>query len=297
MKYALILFVSLLMGSSFAQTTNFIEVSAFETVKLKIESIQVHLILESEDEQLETMMYRDFDYSEMEYTEEYYDYEEDWMYEEMMRDSPKKVTKEMKKAYEERAERRASIERQDMEREEEYSRKVSEFEPKTLTDLKLKLNDLGFTYQVLKSNRYYPGDYEEYEDYYDDEAEDTDSLLEIMVTNKADWSRLKEGLLDFPLDYEAIDANYETIEGRFSELIKSVTAKAKLEAEALATAMDRKLGKVIECTNVHPYTPSKRYMTTLDRNFNRARIDLLSDDPFSNFKEEIIEYIYKFQLL
>lgn len=97
MKYVILLLTSLIISQSFAQTTNFIEVAVDEMIELKAESAKLQITVLSASEQ-EARLYSDEYESRYEFGD-YFNEEEDWEYEEMLENSPKKITKKMREGY------------------------------------------------------------------------------------------------------------------------------------------------------------------------------------------------------
>lgn len=291
MKISLLLF-AFTLSTSFAQTSNHIEIAVDEDVVLAPESAKIHIQLQSPDEQMEKLFYSE-DYYESEYDDyDYYDSEEDWMYEEMLSESPKKITKEMKKEYEDRQKRR--IER---ELEEEKERKLREqrmrdFQPILLSDIQAKLDELGIQYRTVKNTTQ-----EIYFEYEYEDSEYADSSLEVTLTSTEAWAQLENGLKEMPTNLNVQDVKYGSMDEKINQMIPKLTEKAQKQAQAIANSLNRKLGKVIECTNVYPYTPSMKYMSSFTGQLERLSRSSDGSNPFESTKTEMIQYVYKFELL
>lgn len=150
------------------------------------------------------------------------------------------------------------------ERNEERVREIAKFKPTMVSDIETILKKINLPFKVIKISVQNERDlYSMY-----DSADDyMDSLIEVILSSEADWNKLNAALNELPIEQEVIDATYESFEKYYSTLIPKLTNKAKMQAEIIASSINRKLGDVIECTNVYPYTPSKSYL----RSFSGSR--------------------------
>lgn len=294
MKYVILLLTSLIISQSFAQTTNFIEVAVDEMIELKAESAKLQIILLSASEQEARLFSDNYEVSENEFEFGYYfNGEEDWEYEQMLESSPKMITKEMKEGYEARARQRELEEKLQQERNEERVREIAKFKPIMVSDIQTILKKINLPFKVIKNGGQ---DNRDVYSMYDSAGDYMDSLIEVTLSSKADWDKLNAALSELPIEQEIIDARYETPDKYYPTLIPKLTNKAQMQAEIIASSIKRKLGSVIECTNVYPYTPSKSYL----RSFTGSRGIFGEDEignPFITNKKELIQYIYRFRLL
>lgn len=288
---------------------NHIEIAVHETVKLKPTQVEVYIKVETAQSQIDRE-FRNDDYEYMyEYEYNWYESsEQDYIYEEMMRENPKKVTKQMKQEYEQRQKEQEAaleeMERARLEREKMNELLRADFDPFDITEVMglLDLNDIKYTIvdgknesgEMMEDDY----DYDEYYDEYDYYRAYSDSVLSVVLLNAADYTKLNELLSELPIIMNVEDISYETNDTKNSVVIPKLTEKATKEAQALATSFGRKLGKVIQCTNVYPFTPSENYMKTyMGRGFDRFMDSDPSENPFDSFNEEIVEYVYRFELL
>lgn len=277
-KNALIILVIGFTQLIFAQNQNFIEVAVNETIELKAKSVEIEVIVIDEYSQRESRLYN---YFEDEY---YYDSEEDYYYEEMIAESPKKVTKEMKEAYEQR-------QREREEWQAEQDRREAEFQPYKITDLMKLLDDHSISYSVV-SRRHS-------ESIYEPNSDATDSILSVILTSKEKYDQFFSLISTEQVYTDHEKVVYEEIEDHYETVIPKITEKANKQANLLASSMQRKLGKVIQCTNVLPTGVSPRVLNQI---YN-GRTSLFSSDndynlsPFSAGQTSFITFIYRFELL
>lgn len=297
MKINLLLFFSLSFTTIFAQNTNFLEIAVDDMIELAPESAQIEIQLMSASEQIRKKFDPDDFYEEIYDEYEYYESEEDWIYEEMLDESPKKITKEMKEAYEERQKIRYERELEKEEVVKQRTQELEEFEPIVLADIQSKLDELGIKYRKIENREksiYF--DYDSYDDW-DESSDYADSSLEVVLTSSEDWSRLTEGMKDMPTKVNVIDVEYGSMDDKINEMIPKLTEKAKKQAQTMANSINRKLGKVIECTNVYPYTPSMKYMASYTNQLRAFTGPKNNSNPFESTKDEMIQYVYRFSLL
>jgi hypothetical protein len=298
MKYYLLLIASIVASQTFAQTSNFIEIAVEEMIELKAQKVIIHIAVLSDDAQRNSLYYDDTEYDESIYEAEYFNEEANWMYEDMLENSPKKITKQMTAEYEERMKEQERLEIIEQQREEEFDRKWEAFKSVSLREVYAEIRKLNVGSRVIKNVQ--NTDYESYE-YYDDYEEDSeylDSVIEITINNQAEWDVLAAGSKDLPIEQFIADIHYGSGEEQYAKVIPNLTKKAQTQAEIMSASINRKLGKVLECTNVYPYTPSKSFLVSYtDRLQQRMRERNNGNNPFDSAKKELVQYIYKFQLL
>lgn len=314
-KTSLIAAGILTFSAAFAQTTaNHIEIVVSEAVELKPTEAEIRIFVESAQSQRDNMS-SDYGYYESIYGYDWYEPSaEDYEYEQLMYENPKKVTKKMTEEYEARQKQReediAAMEREQMEREREREAELANFEPYEVTALMQLLTENGISFtlvnEVALGDDRYEVDYDEWSDeYYDIERYYSDSVLCVKVTNSEAFENLMLTMGDLPIYSKVHDVKFEGSETVNTVVIPKLTDKATKEAQALANSFNRKLGKVIQCTNVHPYTPSSNYMKNyMGDMMNNVMDGLMGDseygyesDPFSKTKKQIVEYVYRFELL
>ena len=264
----------------FAQNQPFIEVAVDEVVELKAINVSYRLKVVSEYDQRENALYN--------YDEEYYyESEEDYYYEEMMAESPKKVTKEMKEAYQQRQ----------LEREEklaEQYRKEAEFQPYRVSDLMQVLDANAIAYEVKKDG----GTLNELLDY-EDYDEGNDSSLVINLTSEEAFDKLSSLIANLQVTTDVLKVTYEELNDMYEVAIPKITTKANKQANVLASSMQRKLGKVIQCTNVLPTGMSPNMVNqVLLNNYDRFSLSGASDsNPFNKTQKNYITFVYRYELL
>ena len=317
-KTSLIAAGILSFSAAFAQTTaNHIEIVVSEAVELKPTEAEIRIFVETGQSQRDNKS-SDYGYSESIYGYDWYEpTEEDYEYEQLMYENPKKVTKKMTEEYEARQKQReediAAMEREQMERERQLEAELASFEPYEVTALMELLTENGISFMIAneaaKGDDRYEVDYDEWSDeYYDIERYYSDTVLCVKVTNSEAFENLMLTIEDLPAYSEVHNVKFEGSETVNTVVIPKLTDKATKEAQALANSFNRKLGKVIQCTNVHPYTPSSNYMKNylgdMGSMMNDVMDGLMGDteygddsDPFSKTKKQIVEYVYRFELL
>jgi hypothetical protein len=293
--------------AAFAQTTsNHIEIAVSEKVELKPTQAEIQISVQTAQSQRdEKASY--YGYSESIYGYDWYEpSEEDYEYEQLMYENPKKVTKKMTQEYEARQKQReediAAMELEQMEREREQEAELANFEPFEITAMMALLTENGISYTIVsKNSNEVENSTSESDSWMDYEMTYySDTILSIVVNDSKAYQNLMLLVSDLPAYAETKDVKFESNEAINSMVIPKLTDKATKEAQALANSFGRKLGKVIQCTNVYPATPSSNYMLNYmgdlsgfmdDSNYNG------DGDPFLTTKKEIVEYIYRFELL
>lgn len=292
-------------STAFTQTTsNYIELVVSEKVELKAKDAVIRIFVESSESQRNKLEY---DYESEDY---YFDYEEygytdaDYEYEYMMSENPKKVTKKMKQEYEERQKNREvqmeAMEKERLERMRQKELELSNFDPFDVTDMMALLTENNIRFTLVNRNSesiISAGRQLEYlmDSDYEREIDFCDTVFSIQVNDSKSYQDLVNLIAELPASSIVDDVEYETSEVINKMVIPKLTEKATNQARILADSFGRKLGKVIQCTNIHPNTPSSNYMSSY--------LDVLDNDhdygsdPFISTKEEMIEYIYRFELL
>jgi hypothetical protein len=307
-KTSLIVAGMLSFSTAFTQTTaNHIEIVVSETVELKVKEAEIRIFVESDQSQRDSKAYR-YGFEESYYDHEGYgNSEADYEYEYLMSENPKKVTKKMKQEYEERQKQREKeleeMERERMEQERQIELEMASFEPYDLTAMMALLteNNIGFTIVDPNSDASESSrkklDYMERSEYEIDRYY-SDSVLSIKVTDSKAYQNLIQLISELPASAVINDVKFESNETINSVVIPKLTEKATNQARALANSFGRKLGKVIQCSNIYPYTPSSNYMRQyMDNLMNEEDFENGDGDPFLSTKKEIIEYVYRFELL
>lgn len=301
MKNLLLLIILFQLSFSGNTQTSYIEIAVDETVELTVKNLTLQLVVESEYRQRNDEF--DYDYDDYYWEEEYYyEDEEDYYYEQMMEESPRKVSKEMKKEYEQR---QADREQREIQREIDRAEREAEmekFQPFTPSDLikLLKENNIAFT---ITSQRAKDDDREYYgyeEEYYDEEEYNdnyyADTVVEILISNKEELKNVRSVVSESPVDDEFTNIVYQSIEDHYATVIPKLTEKANSQAAILAKSLGKKVGKVLQCSNVYPYTPSSRALSGMYNRWDRDEFDWFND-PFLSGKEEMIQYVYRFAMI
>lgn len=300
----------LTFSAAFAQTTtNHIELVVSESVELKPTEAEIRISLQTAQSQRESIGYG-YGYSEYDYGYSWLEpTDEDYAYEQLMYENPKKVTKKMTEEYEARQKQREEemakmeLEREEQERQREI--RMASYEAIDVETVMAILTESGISFTIVTESTEledrYEYDYDDWSDeYYEMETYYSDSVFSVKVTDAKAYENLLVTIDDLPVYSVVHDVKFEASETINSTVIPKLTEKATKEAQALANSFGRKLGKVIQCSNIHPYTPSENYM----KNYMDGAIDVFSgdseygdEDPFNRTKKEIIEYVYRFELL
>ncbi|MDH4471637.1 MAG: hypothetical protein QE487_03465 [Fluviicola sp.] len=304
-KTSLIVAGILSFSTAFAQTTsNHIEIVVSESVELKAKEAEIVIFVESSESQRNNKAYS-YGYAESYYDYEGYGYsEEDYEYEYMLSENPKKVTKKMKQEYEERQKQREVerevMERERLEQERQNELELASFEPFDLADMMALLTENNISFTIVDHNSESSVSFSKQLDYlrnseYETESDYSDSVLSIKVSDSKAYQDLMNLISNSPASSVVNDVKFESSETINTIIIPKLTEKATNQARALANSFGRKLGKVIQCSNIYPYTPSSNYM-------RQYMDDLMNDDdfdgdPFLSTKKEVIEYVYRFELL
>jgi pyruvate/2-oxoacid:ferredoxin oxidoreductase alpha subunit len=304
-KTSLIVAGCLSFATAFTQTTtNHIEIVVSESVELKPKEADIRIFVESSESQRNNKAYS-YGYGESYYDYEGYGYsEEDYEYEYMMSENPKKVTKKMKQEYEARQKQREedmeAMEREHREQERQNELELANFDPFDLADMMALLKENNISFTIVDRNSESSGSFSKHLDYlmnsdYEMERGYSDTVLSIKVSDSKAYQDLMNLISDLPASSVVNDVEYETNETINKVVIPKLTEKATNQARALADSFGRKLGKVIQCSNIYPYTPSSNYMRSyMDDIVNDDHYD---GDPFLSTKKEVLEYVYRFELL
>lgn len=304
-KTSLIVAGILSFSAAFTQTTsNHIEIVVSENVELKAKEAEIRIFVESAQSQRDNKAYN-YGYEDSYYDYEGYGYsEQDYEYEYMMSENPKKVTKKMKQEYEERQkqreEDRAAMEREREEQERQNELELANFEPFDLAAMMTLLTENNISFTIVDRNSESRVSFGRHLDYlmnseYEMERDFSDSALSIKVSDSKAYQDLMNLIADLPASSVINDVKFESNETINTVVIPKLTEKATNQARALANSFGRKLGKVIQCSNIYPYTPSANYMRPYMDNLMDE--DNFDGDPFLSTKKEIVEYVYRFELL
>lgn len=292
-------------SSALTQTTsNHIEIAVSESVELKAKEAVIRIYVESSESQRNNKAYN---YE----NEDYYGYEgygyseEDYEYEYLMSEDPKKVTKKMKQEYEARQKQREvemeAMEKERMEQERRNQLELANFDPIDAADMMAILTENNISFTVVNRNSEsiisasrqleYLMDYD-----YEREMDFNDTVFSIKVSDSKSYQELTNLIAELPAYSVVHKVEYESNETINKVVIPKLTEKATNEARALADSFGRKLGKVIQCSNIYPYTPGSSYMSSYMEGVLGNDNDY-DGDPFLSSKKEVIEYVYRFELL
>ncbi len=306
-KTSLIAAGILTFTAGFAQTTsNHIEIAVSETVELKPIEAKIQIFIESPAMQRNGQFYS-YGYDESTYSYDWYEpTEEDYEYERLLYENPKKVTKKMTQEYEARQKQRdedmAAMELEQMQRDIEREAELASFEPFEVSTLMGLLTLYGINFTIETQD---PVDFENPEalsewNENDYDANFDDTVVSVTVKGSGSYQDLMRFISNLPTHVITKDVKFESTETINSTVIPKLTEKATKQAQALANSFGRKLGKVIQCTNIYPATPSsnymKNYMVDLGSFMDESNYNG-DGDPFLNTKTEIVEYVYRFELL
>lgn len=299
-KSFLLSFGILLTSLSFGQTTEkYIEVSADESVELKAEKVTVVIDVDSKSSQFSDVISVEYE-DEYEYYG-YYDYEEDSYYEYLLEEEPDEITDEMRREYKDRQKDREKREKEQEKREAEIEKKRVEFKAFTINDLMALLtkNNISYTIDLSENDDYYWDEYEyDYEEEYDYGSPKVDTNILVIVSNQGELDRLNGLINKHPVDTDFSDVIFETIDKYYAELIPKITEKAKKQATILASSFGKKIGDVIQCTNMVPYGSGSSFMNQMYDVYGRFG-DRDSDerDPFKRTQTAFAQYSYRFALV
>lgn len=266
--------------SANAQYTSepYIEVAVSESIQLKIKSLEVNIFVRSRNAQMEEAKDREF-------YDDYYYYEEDYYYEYLLEESPKEITKSMKKEYEER-----QIER--TKREEEMNVFDENFSPYSVKELMLGLDERNISYVLVLD---YDNESQiDYEYYYDDYL--TDSMILVTLINNEEFKKLSSFTED---NYATVELNgaseMESIEGKYEEMLPLLAKKAKEQGSLIAAALDQEIGGLLSCSNIHPSIDfisldSAQEMMDFETDY------LYYGNPFENGSEFNIGLVFRFKI-
>ena len=305
-KTSLIVAGFLSFSTAFTQTTsNHIEIVVSESVELKANEAEIRIFVESAQSQRDNKAYS-YGYEESYYDSEGYGYsEEDYEYEYMLSENPKKVTKKMKQEYEARQKQREedmeAMERERREQERQNELELANFEPFDLADMMTLLTENNISFTIVDLNSESSVSFSRHLDYlmnydYETERDFSDSVLSIKVSDSKAYQDLVNLISELPASSLVNDVKFESSETINTVVIPKLTEKATNQARALANSFGRKLGKVIQCSNIYPYTPSSNYMRSYMGDLMHGDDDI-DGDPFLSTKKEVIEYVYRFELL
>lgn len=257
----------------------YIEIAVEESIGLKVKSMNVNIFVNSYYSQLEEA-------KEMMYYEIYYGSEEDYYYEYLLEEEPKSITKEMKKEYAERQERKE-------EQEAEMEKFEQDFTAYSVKDLMKGLDDNGIKYKLILG---FTGgnDYDEYEyEYYDIRS---DSVVQVTVTNEDEYSKLQSFTENNENTVERTDdIERESIEGKYEELLPVIAKKAKKQASMIAKALDQEVGGILSCSNIHPsldFTSPESVEEMMDYRYEYEFY--YSDNPFEESDDIKVQLVFRF---
>lgn len=280
---------------SFGQTTTpSIEIAVDQTIELKVKSVQLLLTVQSVAEQREDLMMENGYFSDYMYSDE-----NDYEYEYLMYTDPKKITKKMEREYNERLEvRMAELEQREAEYYTERLRMESEFVPLTTNQLAEMLKENSIQYKIIENESNGYGEYDEY--YYESEYNSSDSVLEITVNSESELDQVKTLIAELAVEWDLGDYTYETSEDQLERVIPELTKKAQSQATILANSLGRKVGKVIEISNIHPNSANANALDSLGLDLDWSDYESeyeYHQNPFDSEKKELIQYVYRFELL
>jgi hypothetical protein len=278
----LTLFIALMFSQlNFAQTDNYIEITVGEAVKLSAKSVVVQLYVNSAQQQLDNEFYYNS------YEEEYS--ESDYYYHMQMEEDPKKVTKAMKKEYERSlVERQARMEELETARANYLANNI--FKPNDLRAL-LTENGITFKEQKMKEHQRYSDEDMSYEP-------QDNMYFEIVITDAETMVKLADLVEDFPVERITSKMEYESFQVKKVLTINSLSQKAREEATVIANSINRKIGKVISCSDVISNEKKYEMQSLLEQEYYYED-DSYSDSayPFSEKSEHFIIYVYRFELV
>jgi hypothetical protein len=275
--------------ASFGQTDKFIEISLTETIELKPQSAVLKIIKKKLNHR-----YFDYDY------EDYTDYADDTYYlddeyHRMLRESPKKVTEEMRQAYQERQDQKELKRQERLAKEAE----MQEIADNALKNLAEKLRSENFEFNLTTEKRTMNDDW-----LWDEDAHKIDSefeeVLYVTVNNEEQYQQLLTLSQDLSVSIQNFEIIYEKIDGKRQAVIETLSKNAKTQAEMIAKSFNKKVGTVLTISNLLP-TDSMPY-ENLSEFYDAIQQFYVSDDksmnsPFSSVKKTVVGFVYRFALL
>lgn len=291
MKHCILFLAFLIVNQAFAQTTNFIEVAVDEMIELNPNSVKIQTWVLTGNADTEGILNYDFEVNDF-LTDEVERAE--WEYEEMIEDSPTQVTEGMKKAHLEYENSSKEWDERVKEAKVERRKALAKFEAETLSEIRGILTEKNISYRMLK----YQPTMDDMLYFHDDpdRQDENDSVLEIVVTNQIEWRSVFKTLLEFDIDSKVTSIDYESLDSVYEEVIPKLTKSAKLQAKIMASSLNRKLGSIIECSNVYPFTPSRSYMESITGDLKFKLNFDQDEDPFDTKRQVLLQYIYRFEL-
>lgn len=275
------LFITLSI-SSIAQTDKYIELAVSETVELKAQSA-ILAIRRKENNYDE---YREKYSSEADrYADETYYY--------MMQVSPEEVTPEMRQAFEDRQRQREIVYQENLVKAAEKKKQAEAAWINFVEVLKAKkmiVNASSEERHVMQN--WYLYDY--------GANSEIDKTIYVKVQNEEQYKivlALSAGMI---LYLENHEISYENIDVKLQEINNNLAKKAKSQAEMIAISLNKKVGSVLNVSNLSPinsYYPlgieeSYKIGDEADVFVDRSRMS-----PFSLSKKVTVTYIYRFALL
>jgi hypothetical protein len=275
MKHCILFLAFLIVNQAFAQTTNFIEVAVDEMIELNPNSVKIQTWVLTGNADTEGILNYDFEMNDF-LTDEVERAE--WEYEEMIEDSPTQVTEEMKKAHLEYENSSKEWDERVKEAKVERRKTLAKFKAETLSEIRGILSEKNISFRMLK----YQPTMDDMLYFHDDQdrQDGNDSVLEIVVTNQIEWRSVFKTLLEFDIDSKVTRIDYESLDSVYEEVIPKLTKSAKLQAKIMASSLNRKLGSIIECSNVYPFTPSRSYMESITGDLKFKLHFDQDEDPF-----------------
>ncbi|MCC7452852.1 MAG: hypothetical protein IT222_01700 [Crocinitomix sp.] len=275
------LFITLSI-SSFAQTDKYIELAVSETVELKAQSA----IIAIRRKENIADVYREKYSSEADrYADETYYY--------MMQVSPEEVTPEMRQAFDDRQRQREIVYQENLVKAAEKKKQAEAAWINFVEVLKAKkmiVNASTDERHVMQN--WYLYDY--------DANTGIDKTIYVKVQNEEQYKivlALSAGMI---LYLENHEISYENIDVKLQEINNILAKKAINQAEMIALSLKKKVGSVLNVSNLSPtfgFYPrgteeSYKIGDEADVFVDRSRMS-----PFSLSKKVTVTYIYRFALL
>lgn len=253
------------------QQTPYIEIIGEDNVKAEVNSVEVSIMVRSSYAQVEEAFYDEYGYYPY---NDMFGWEEDYDYERMMEENPKKVSKEMREAYEAR--------QKEMEdRMAQYETFESTFDPFDFGDLQELLKNNGFSFETKT---------EEYE--YDES-----NYALVIVKNSEDLVRLQELSDSHPVYSSISEVEYQDETELYKTALPAIAKNAREEADMIATALGGKTGKVLMVSNNIPESSEYSYGYEEEYYDDYYYEEFYFDNPFEDGKEIKIALIFRFELI
>jgi hypothetical protein len=281
-NHILITFFLTLSISSIAQTDKYIELAVSETVELKAQSAILAIARKENNDD--------------EYREKYSseaDRYADQMYYHMMRESPEEMTPEMRQAFEDRQKQREIAYQEHLAKAAEKKKQAEAAWINFVEVLKAKKMIVSASTEERNvMQNWYLNDY--------DERSKIDKLIYVKVQNEEQYKIVLALSAGMTLYIQNHEISYENIDVKLQEISNNLAKKAKSQAEMIALSLNKKVGSVLNVSNLSPI--NSYYPLGIEEYYEMGdEADVFVDrsrmSPFSLTQKVTVTYIYRFAIL